>query len=364
MQSSSISKPSGRLAGAPFVPVVFWAAVGSLILAFQLYVLGTWITGPYFVATDPGPDPISATKQTYYLFLQIVIPLAALWMLWNWLIKPWRREGSITTDGRLIGAFSMIFFWDMSMNYSSTALFYNAHFFNRGAWNLGSWPAWFSPNANVLPEPILICPPGYTALVFSQALFVCWLLRHAKARWPGMGFPSVLAFVVIGLTIIDSIIEICLLRMEIYAYPGVIRAVTLFAGETYQFPLTEGFLFGGLGIGATALLSFYRDDTGKTWAERGIEQLRLGESGKQWLRFLGVYGFIHFFFFTLYSIPSALISLHTDPFPAGYPSYLENGMCVYGVNGDECPGPGVAMPRPPHPIVPGGMSRQGENHGQ
>ncbi len=361
---SSQTRVSMRLSNASLPPVLFWAVLGAGILCFQLYVLGKWVSGPYFVATDPGPDPITHGQQLYFLGLQIALPLLALWMLWHWLIKPWRREGSITTDGRLIAAFSMIFFWDMSMNYSSTALFYNSYFLNRGAWNLGSWPTWYSPNANALPEPLLVCIPGYTALVFSQALFICGLLRKVKARHPQMGFLGVLAFVVIGLTIVDTVIEVLLIRSGIYAYPGAIRAITLFAGERFQLPLTETFFFGGLGIGATALLSFYRDDTGKTWAERGIEQVRMGAKGKQWLRFFAVFGFIHFFFFTLYSLPQIFVSLNTDPFPKGYPSYLENGMCVYGVNEDECPGPGVMMPRPPHKIVPGGLPRRSASDAQ
>jgi hypothetical protein len=358
--ATQISSSNIRLSDAYPPPVLMWAVVGGLILLFQFYVLGKWITGPYFVATDPGPDPISKGQQFYFLFLQVAVPLLALWMLWQYLIKPWRRQGGITTDGRLIGAFFMIFFWDMGMNFSSTVLFYNSYFFNRGAWNLGSWPLWYSPDANALPEPIFVTVPGYTALVFSQALFICWLLRKVKARRPDMGFLGALGFVVIGLTIVDSAIEILLIHTGIYAYPGTIHAVTLFAGNQHQFPLTEGFLFGGLGVGATALLSFYRDDTGKTWAERGIERVKMGTAGKQWIRFLAVFGFIHFFFFTLYTLPNQFISLNTDPFPKGYPSYLENGMCVYGVNGNECPGPGVMMPRPPFNVVPGGLPRKGK----
>src|SRR5258708_14553048 len=102
------------------------------------------------------------------------------------LATPGRREGRMETDGRLIASAGMIFFWDMSMNYSSTVLFYNSHLINYGAWSLGSWPGWMSPNANLLPQPILIAIPGDTSLVFSQALFVCWLLRKATARYPSL----------------------------------------------------------------------------------------------------------------------------------------------------------------------------------
>lgn len=345
--TTGVGTVRNNIRGYAVRPVVFWAVLGALFLAFQLMVLGRWVTGPNFVSTDPGPDPISGARQIFFVVMQVAVPVATLLMFWVMLIRPWIREKRMTTDGRLIIAAAMIFFWDMSMNYSSTVLFYNAHLLNFGSWSLGSWPTWFSPRGNVLPEPVLVAIPGYTCMVFSQALFICWLLRKAKARWPQMGVASVLFLIVVGLTIVDSLIEIILIRTEIYAYPGAIHAVTLFAGETFQFPLTEGFLFGGLGVGAIAALHFFRDDKGQTFAERGIEKVRLKEGGKQWLRFLAVYGFVHAAFFSLYTLPNQVISVNIDSFPEGYPSYMHNGMCVYGLNSDECPGPGVMMPRPP-----------------
>jgi hypothetical protein len=48
----------------------------------------------------------------------------------------------------------------------------------------------------------------------------------------------------------------------------------------------------------------------------------------------------------VFTIPMQWLGLHSGPFPRGYPSYMTNGLCAYGVHGDECPGPGVFMPRP------------------
>ena len=36
-------------------PVKIWAAVGGVILAFQLYVWIRWITGPHFERVPAGP---------------------------------------------------------------------------------------------------------------------------------------------------------------------------------------------------------------------------------------------------------------------------------------------------------------------
>ncbi|MDB5968365.1 MAG: hypothetical protein JWQ90_815 [Hydrocarboniphaga sp.] len=326
-------------------PVAIWAALGGLIFCFQAYVLLKWMTGPYFVPTPTGPDKLSQAQSVYFLFLQIAVPLGALYCLMKWVALPRIRLGHLTADGRLFLAGTLIFFWDMSMNYSSTSLLYNSHMLNFGAWTLGSWPMWFSPAANLLPEPVLVTIPGYTALVTTQALFVCWLLRKAKVRWPRLGILASVALIIVGCTVVDSTIELLLIRTGVYAYPGAIRSFAIFPGQTYQFPLNEGILFGGLGVGSMTALLFFRDDKGQTFVERGIESLKYGPVAKGWLRGFAVFGYCHLMFIILYAIPMQFFSLHAGAFPEGYPSYMLNGMCVYGVTGDQCPGPGVMIPR-------------------
>ena len=333
------------IAASKFSPITIWAALGLLFFSFQAYVLIRWVTGPNFVPTPTGADMISETQRWYFLFLQTAIPIGAVLCLLKWVVLPRLRLGYLTTDGRLFLAGSLIFFWDMSMNYSATTLLYNSHLLNYGAWTLGSWPMWFSPAANLLPEPVLVTIPGYTALVTTQAIFACWLLRKAKARWPNLGALGVLALIVIGCTVVDSLIEVFLIRTEVYAYPGAIRSFALFPGETYQFPLNEGILFGGLGVGSMTALLYFRDDNGQSFVERGADSLKVSATAKGWLRGFAVFGYCHLMFFMLYAVPMQFFSLHSGPYPEGYPSYMLNGMCVYGENADQCPGPGVALPR-------------------
>lgn len=125
---------------------------------------------------------------------------------------------------------------------------------------------------------------------------------------------------VIAMAVAGVAIESVVLRAGAYAYPGGIREVTLWAGETYQIPLTETFFFGGLG------------------------RLAISEPRKQWVRFFAIFGAVHLSFFLVYTVPNQWLSTHSDPHPDGYPSYLENGMCASGAEQDQCPG--VPMPRP------------------
>jgi hypothetical protein len=327
-------------------PIVAWATLGAIFFVFEWYVLGSWVFGPHFVPTDPGPDQISRAQEIFFAAFQVVIPLAMIICLYFWVIVPWRKNGRMTSDAMLALAAAMIFFWDMCMNYTSVQLLYNSHMINFGAWANHAWPSWTSPKAHLLPEPVFVTIPGYTVMVFGQVMFICWLLRKWVARRPQTSGLQVIGVIIFGLFVIDSIIEVMLIRTGIYAYPGGIREITLFAGETYQFPLTEGFFFGGLGLGSMAILKFFKDDRGQTFVERGADKLKLSPFKTQWVRFFAIFGFCHSMFLVLYMVPNQWLATHSDPFPENYPSYMLNGMCVSGVNGDQCPGPGVAMPRP------------------
>lgn len=338
--------PADR-AGKTATPVVYWAVAGAALLAFQIYVLGRWVTGPNFKRTEPAPGAdISAGQEFYFLALQVIVPIAMVICLYWWVVRPCRAQKTFTTDAMIATSAVMIFFWDLNMNYTSTSLLYNAHFFNRGSWSNGSWPGWTSPGGELLPEPLFLVIPGYTVLVFGQVVFILWLLRKAQARWPGMGMLGKLATIVLGLTIVDTIIEVALIRTGVYAYPGAIRQITLFAGQTYQMPLSESLFFSGISLGAVAALSHFRDDRGRTVVERGLQQLSLSTKQKQTVKFLAIFGAVHLAYLVFYMVPNQWLATHSDAFPAGYPSYMINNMCQAGLDGKTCPGPGVPIPRP------------------
>ena len=48
--------------------------------------------------------------------------------------------GATMAQTQLTLSAGMVFFWDMSMNYTSVSLLYNSHLVNRGAWANGAWP--------------------------------------------------------------------------------------------------------------------------------------------------------------------------------------------------------------------------------
>ncbi len=67
-------------------------------------------------------------------------------------------------------------------------------------------------------------------------------------------------------------------------------------------------------------LLLYRDDKGQTFVERGIDQLHIATLGRQWVKFLTLFGFVHLSMSIVFTVPMRWFATHSDPFPVGYPS--------------------------------------------
>src|SRR4029453_13294545 len=85
-------------------PVVAWAYVGGATLAAQLFVWAKWITGPYFVRVPAGPSDPPTWMKIVLVTWTSVIMLGFPIGVYYFLIRPWRRERRITTDGMLMCA--------------------------------------------------------------------------------------------------------------------------------------------------------------------------------------------------------------------------------------------------------------------
>jgi hypothetical protein len=334
------------VAQRPTPSVVRWAWLGGAILLFIVFVLTRWFLIGNAVPTDPGPDALPDTSRQFIFWVQLVAMLLGVAAFLWFVVVPWRREGRMTTTGMLYICWLTLFFQDPMMNYTSASVLYNSYMVNLGTWTLGSTPGWLSPNGNRLPEPLLLIIVGYTIIGYSLCFPVLMLLNKIKEWRPDVSKFQLAVSGIITLMVLDTLFEALLLRTGVYAYPAGIRAITLFAGKTYQFPLSEGLCYGGLTIGATLVLLLYRDDKGQTFVERGIDKLRLNRGARQWVKFLALFAYVHGSMFVVFTVPNQWLATHSDPFPEGYPSYMINGMCAYGVHGDECPGPGIMLPRP------------------
>lgn len=328
-----------------FQPVQAWAWAGGLILVFQLYVWGKWITGPYFAPVPSGPSVPPVWMQNVLVTWTGVIMLGFPVAIYFFLIKPWRLERRITTDGMLLGAFGLLFFQDPLLNYLNTWCTYNSWLWNRGSWvqDIPGWVSWGKPGA-MMPEPMLMNAPGYSFGVLMCTMLGCWVMRKAKLRWPNLGVAGLLAVLVVFTFFFDIVMEgFFLMPMGLFTYPGAIRSLSIFPGTYHQYPIYQGLMWGAVQAGFCSL-RYFTDDRGRTFVERGLEHVKGGELKKQSMRFLAIFAAVSMFFFVFYNLPAQWFGMHADPWPEDIQkrSYFTMGVCGEGT-GRLCPHPALPI---------------------
>ena len=135
---------------------------------------------------------------------------------------------------------------------------------------LWHWPThWPLVSLSPTVEPFIVI--GYATFYFGPYFPAIWLLRRWQARRPLLslgGLALVIGFV------FDALLETFLVRTQLYVYSQVVPFGSLFTGEPYQFPLIwESALVTLVMVPAAVLL--YRDDTGRTVAEKLARRARI-----------------------------------------------------------------------------------------
>jgi hypothetical protein len=143
---------------------------------------------------------------------------------------------------------------------------------------LWHWPeTWPLVSVSPTVEPFVVI--GYVAFYLAPFFPAIWVLRRLQRRRPVDSFvwrhPLISLAVLIYLIgfVYDAVQEIILVRTQLYVYSQVIPFGSVFTGKAYQFPLLwESSLVTTVMIPAGVLL--YRDDTGRTVAEKLVQRIR------------------------------------------------------------------------------------------
>ncbi len=356
-------------------PVLVWAALGALFIAFNVYLYLSWFLSGDAKRVSTGPTPVPGYAKVVVHGWEAFFCISLVLLVYRWVIRPWRRDGHIGFDGLFLLSFLTIFWQDVLINYGQVAFLYNAEFVNLGSW-YRHVPGWLSPNGNQVPEPLLGMFTLYGPFFFLAAVAGCWWMRKCKARWPrlravalfGMGTAFFVAFVIV--------FEIACMRFGyLWAYPGAARSgvlgwFTLFKGTHYQYPVyVEGLLAGAV-MATFALVRYHKNDKGQSWAERGINEVRVSPRARTGLRFLALCGIVNVIYLVTYMVPWNVFSLNSDSWPRSIAdkSFLVGGNRCGPTTTYACPGPGVPIPRPDSVhigptgelVVPSGTKRPGQ----
>jgi hypothetical protein len=326
-------------------PVTVWAMVGLAFLLFEAYLMIAWVASGDAKPTPPGPTPISATYQTVIHVWEIANVIIGLLFLYHFLVKPWRRERTVTLDGLLSVAFVLLFWQDPLSDYYQTAVTYSA-----AQTNLGSWvmhiPGWNAPLGSQLAWPIVWGPPAYLYFWMLSVISGGWIITRAKRRWPRLTRIQVIVICYFTMAVVDLIGELVWVRLGLYTFVGPPESLTLFYGRYYQFPIYETLV---LSVPMTVLtcLRYFKNDRGQTLVERGLHEVHGSGAKRTAIRFLALVAATNLIFLCFYNIPMQWFGMRT-----GSPvqeivdrSYLLNGICGPGTT-YACPGKDIPMPRP------------------
>lgn len=320
----------------PMRPVLWWAGFGIFFGAVGLFSVISWMLSADFTPTRPGVTPVPGYMVWANNIQQVGEVVGTVLVMWLVVIRPWRRNGHISLDGTIVLAATAMYWIDPLANYFGPAVSYNSQMLNWGSWS-SHIPGWVSEKGSSMPEPPLYAGLWYPIGIILAAMFINYVMRRAKRRWPKLGTSGLALIAIAAGMFFDLALETAYVRLGQYVYPGAYRPLTLFYGNYYQFPLlVSGFT--GTALGLIACLRYFVNDKGQTFVEGGIADLRAGPWQRHLVRFFAIYGFlilVGLFAQSQYWWSSQ----HQAPWPKDIleRSYFMNGLC--GTDTDiACPG--------------------------
>ncbi len=242
------------------------AALGAVAANARRGAVAARIANP---AMTGAPRPVTPLGgRTDWITLHQIGTVVMMVLLVTLFVVMWRRHPRHPI--LLMVIVTTVLIWqDPIMNWSPYAVY------NPQLWH---WPeTWPLVSLSPTVEPFIVI--GYATFYMLPFFPAVWILRRLQARRPPQSFVSrhpliVLTGLVLAIGFVfDAFLETFLVRTQLYIYSQVIPFGSVAAGKPNQFPLIwESVLVTLVMIAAGVLL--YRDDTGRTQAERLAQRIR------------------------------------------------------------------------------------------
>jgi hypothetical protein len=303
--------------------VTLWAIVGVAWILFAGQAWLRWITSPTLFKPAPiyGPDHFPDGLLVVLRVIEglsVVILVAAVWFF---LVKPWRRDGRLGLDGKIVIGALIASAIDPTINYFHYTFAWNAH-----ALNMGTWLKFFPNSTGPIRygEGLVWYIPQYLYLGIGLAVIECRIILALRERRPQIA--NVVSFTLAALMIflIDLAIEQVFIRTKVYAFPRTWKLMTLWPGSEYQFPVNESISVAIYAAGFTALrMSAHDSPDGLSFVERGLDRIR--PRARQTVSLLAVTGFCAFWAGAAYFGPWSWLSVSANSINHHIPSYMQPG---------------------------------------
>jgi len=327
------------------LPVNIWAFFGALVVAFEIWVLLRWVTGPFYKPVPSGPSIPPTWMKVILTAWQVGSIPATLGLVGWFVVRPWIRERKVGVDGILVIAYCTMWFQDPISSYGGHWFTYNTWMINRGSW-VNSIPGWnsFGKPGAMLSEPILFTPFAYCYIFVIVMFLGAAFMRRLHARYPRMSKLGLILWCYALMCVFDFVLEGLLwLPMGIFAYQGGHWGI--FANTYHKFPVHEALTIGGT-FTAAACFKYFTNDKGQMFFERGADRIKGGNVKKTVVRALAAITAVQLVFLITYNVPNFWVGMHSTAWPADVQqrSYFTSGICGAGTD-RLCPGPAVPLNR-------------------
>lgn len=321
------------LVGAKDSPPIVWLArLGAVCVLLQLWVYGRWIFSDQFAPAPTGPDEIPGSTMAWIRFWEIGCLVLGVGLA-VFIVRKYRRERKFPTLGVFVIAWLLAAWQDVGVNAIRPVFGYNAGFFNMGTW-AEFMPGWVIKGAEN-PQPIVYYLGSYIVLTPLAIMGIDKLIGWMRKTFPRINKAGVIACMIVLFTVLCTVLEQFFHRIGLWHYLRVNEDWSIFTGTMFQFPLYEGFFFGGLVTTISIAVYCLRDKDGLMFTDKGIEQIR----NKRFIPVIRILALTAVFnlIMMVFMLGFNLINQHADVQPAeDVPSYVHHGMCGIDPN-PPCP---------------------------
>lgn len=327
----SIKRVEPRRVMGPVVPI---ALLGVIVVVYNIWLYGSWITGPDFVTNTVGRDTAPMWVRNVIFYAQILSVLAFLVTQWFFVFRPWIKNGEFPYSGIFIFGVLTVGWQNNLVNYTTLACLENTLAINFGNWT-NYVPGLITPNMERFPEMMLMWFLSFGSwFALLPVLLGSKVVNAIKKKRPGLTNTEVILIAYVFFALLDLMLEATMVRLHFYSFYYTVDSLTLWPGEIHQFPLYEPALWSIMWTGLFSIY-YFRDDKGYSWAERGIDNLKLGKAAGKWVRFFVIAAVANVLIAT-YEAGFNIVQLSANSVIKDVPDYLRAGLC-----GDdqafECP---------------------------
>ena len=272
-----------------------WILVGVTLLGLVAHYARMGAVSPRIanpeVTGAPRPVPFLLDWGDKWLVLEQWGTVVMMILIIAGCVRAWRRQPGSPIVLMTI-ATTAIVWQDPVMNWAPYAVY------NPQLWH---WPEdWPLVKMSPTVEPFLVI--GYALFYFGPFFPAMAVLRRLQARASIDGFVwrhpllTLAALVLVIGFLFDAVLEVSVVQTGLYIYTQVVPWGSLFAGTTFQFPLiVESALVCVVMVPAAVLC--YRDDTGRSQAEKLARRLRLLPKHPALGTFLVMFAFVNVAYF-------------------------------------------------------------------